>query len=300
MTKHGLETGRGVRLVCVAAAGLLAWGQTARAGEATILHVFGAGRDGNEAQEAPTIDSKGVLYGTTPFGGANGVGVAYKIVPPGAGQTAWRESVLYDFGGGGGDSASPRSEVSIGKGGVLTGTASSGGANGVGTIFTLAPRGKQAARFAESILWNFRDNNDGAFPEGLPIPGAGGVFYGTTEGGGAANDGTVYSLRVTKGKAVVKVIHAFDGTDGTEPGGELITDKDGNIYGQSLVGGPADLGVIFRLSPAGGGWTYSVLHNFTGGSDGRAPGSRLYIDGQGVLWGRTPAAGRICSAIFLP
>ena len=114
------------RAMCVAPA-------SAQNTDATILHVFGTKQDGDHAQDMRTMDSKGVLYGTTPFGGVNGLGVAYSLAPSKAGKKGWKESVLDNFGNGAADSASPRSDVSISNKGVLTGTASSGGSAGAGT-----------------------------------------------------------------------------------------------------------------------------------------------------------------------
>lgn len=94
-------------------------------------------------------------------------------------------------------------------------------------------------------------------------------------------------------------IHAFNGSDGSEPAGQLIIDKAGSLYGQTLLGGSQDLGTLFRLSPSGGTWTLTVLHNFSGGTDGRAPGNRLYMDDQGVLWGANAGGGPTSSATSL-
>ncbi len=258
---------------------------------ATIIHVFGSKQDGDHAQDMPAMNSKGVLYGTTPFGGANGVGVAYSLTPPHSGQPGWHEHVIYNFGNGGADSASPRSAISIGKKGVLTGTATDGGSSGSGTLFTLSPSSKITGPYGETIEWNFHGQNEGAFPEGVPVRGSGDVYYGATVGGGPKNAGTIYKVKYIQGKALITVIHSFNGSDGSGPGQDLIIDTEGNIYGQTTVGGPVDLGTIFRLSLGGGVWTLTTLHNFTGGVDGRAPGNRLYIDSSGVLWGTNPSGG---------
>ena len=58
------------------------------------------------------------------------------------------------------------------------------------------------------------------------------------------------------------------GADGGQPGGaDLTFDAAGNIYGTTLAGGTGDCqggcGTVYKLSQSGGGWTESVLHNFT-------------------------------------
>jgi uncharacterized repeat protein (TIGR03803 family) len=51
-------------------------------------------------------------------------------------------------------------------------------------------------------------------------------------------------------------------------------------------------GVVFKLTHAKGGWTESVLYNFTGGNDGSGPGSAPAFDKAGNLYGSTPDGGK--------
>lgn len=87
---------------------------------------------------------------------------------------------------------------------------------------------------------HFLSGSAAAFPAGVPAQRGAGVFYATTVGGGPANIGTIYSLTYRQGKAVVTVLHAFNGSDGAEPGEWLIQDDRGNLYGQTVEGGPAE------------------------------------------------------------
>ena len=82
------------------------------------------------------------------------------------------------------------------------------------------------------------------------------------------------------------VIYNFTGgDDGSGPGAGLTIDRRGNLYGMTATGGAFGLGVIYRLSPGGGGnWTHSVVHAFTGGDDGSIGGG-----------GPAPAARRAAS-----
>ena len=51
-------------------------------------------------------------------------------------------------------------------------------------------------------------------------------------------------------------------------------------------------GSVFKLTPMGGGaWTYTSLHDFTGGSDGSSPQSTLVFDSSGNLYGTTAYGG---------
>ena len=51
--------------------------------------------------------------------------------------------------------------------------------------------------------------------------------------------------------------------DGNQPLGGLTFDSHGNLYGTTTEGGPNGQGVVFELSPDGGGqWAYSILYGF--------------------------------------
>ena len=115
-----------------------------------------------------------------------------------------------------------------------------------------------------------------------------GNLYGTTIGGGASDAGTVFELMPPAshgGPWTETVMHAFTGgSDGGYPFGSLIADQ-GNLYGTTFSGGASKAGTVFELTPpaaAGGTWTETVLHAFTGGSDGGYPYAGL-IAGKGIL-----------------
>src|SRR5215471_4866258 len=95
------------------------------------------------------------------------------------------------------------------------------------------------------------------------------------------------------------VIYRFHGSpDGRSPGGQLIADGAGNLYGTTMFGGIKDNGVVFELSPPSGkghAWTETVLHRFVGGSDGLAPAPGLVFDASGNLYG-TAFGGGHCSS----
>jgi len=108
----------------------------ASTGAEAVLHAF----DNTDGQwpTAGLIDVKGVLYGTTSFGGAYtscgdgaGCGTVFAIDPH-TGQ----ETVVYSFGGT--DGATPVGGL-INVNGLLYGTTSAGGAYGYGTVFMLIP-----------------------------------------------------------------------------------------------------------------------------------------------------------------
>ena len=61
-----------------------------------------------------------------------------------------------------------------------------------------------------------------------------GNFYGTTDSGGAGQQGVVFKLDPTGHESV---LHSFTyGTDGIQPYGGVIRDSGGNLYGTTQYG----------------------------------------------------------------
>jgi uncharacterized repeat protein (TIGR03803 family) len=98
----------------------------------------------------------------------------------------------------------------------------------------------------------------------------------------------------TGAAAEEKVLHSFNsnGTDGIHPQAGLIFDAAGNLYGTTSQGGSSSAGMVFELTPAGGGtWTEKVLYSFHGGADGSSPRAGLIFDAAGNLYGTTYNGG---------
>jgi hypothetical protein len=109
----------------------------------TILHEF-TGPEGAHPQGGLIKDATGALIGTTYQGGpleygvVGSYGVAYKLIPPRAGQNAWTTKVLYNFKiSTSGDN--PVGELVRDPLGNLFGVAYGGGSKLGGTIFEITP-----------------------------------------------------------------------------------------------------------------------------------------------------------------
>jgi uncharacterized repeat protein (TIGR03803 family) len=82
----------------------------------------------------------------------------------------------------------------------------------------------------------------------------------------------------------------------------VVRDAAGNLYGTASGGGAYNLGTVFKLDPAG---TLTVLHNFTGGTDGANPFAGVTLDGKGNLYGTAIYGGDLncgggsgCGTVF--
>jgi uncharacterized repeat protein (TIGR03803 family) len=140
-------------------------------------------------------------------------------------------------------------------------------------------------------------SNDGSNPVGAVVFDKQGNLYGVTRWGGANDRGTVFMLAAPALTART-VLHHFSIRDGATPGGSLVIDDDGVLYGLTVQGGRANLGVVFRLTPPAdpaqkpnaGAWRYDLLYVFKSREDGAAP-SGLALDRLGNLYGTTRFGG---------
>jgi uncharacterized repeat protein (TIGR03803 family) len=75
------------------------------------------------------------------------------------------------------------------------------------------------------------------------------------------------------------------GSHSTAPGGH---GQSASFYGTTSTGGSSNDGVVFSMNPSG---AETIIHNFTGGTDGAGPYGVLIIDKAGNLYGTTTAGG---------
>jgi uncharacterized repeat protein (TIGR03803 family) len=266
----------------------------------TVLYSFTGGNDGGVPNAGLVRDASGNLYGTAQEFGTGGYGVVFELSPSGGG---WTENVLYSFTGGA-DGAYPVSGLVFDAAGNLYGTTNAGGnstsgcvyqrVNGCGVVFELSPA--SGGLWTESVLHTFTDGSDGASPSTALILDSAGNLYGTAQFGGTYNKGVVFEMKKgTGGVWRLGVLHAFTGsTDGADPETSLTFDAAGNLYGTAAIDGADFAGVAFEMKRgSGGGWTFGVIHTFTGGHDGRLPLSALLVDMAGNVYGGTEAGGKL-------
>jgi uncharacterized repeat protein (TIGR03803 family) len=254
-----------------------------------VLHGFNNSPDGSQPWSGIAKDAGGNLYGTTTHGGDFGFGMVFKLVHV---RSGWISYPLYNFPdpGQGQDGAMPHAPATIGHDGSVYGTTPAGGL-GFGVVFKLTPPPTVChttiCLWRETILYRFTGGDDGGQPYAPVILDSAGNIYGTTQGGGTAGLGTVFKLTPSGGGWTETVLHSFtDLPDGAQPETGLVFDSTGKLYGTTSGGGLFDSGTVFQLTPSGGVWTETILHNFSG-DDGYAPYGGLIFDHAGNLYGTT-------------
>ena len=249
-----------------------------------VLHTFRGGKDGIEPNAGLLLAPDG-LYGNTYVGGGTNsdVGTVFKIDKKGY-------TVLYRFPGCCDvypNGAGPEGTLIRDAAGNLYGTTFLGGAYKEGAIFKLDPSGQQ------TVLHSF-DKTDGSGPRGPLVMDASGNLYGTTEYGGDLPDcsdigcGTIFKLDPAGNLTVLYIFN--DTFDGVLPVGNLVLDRQGNLYGIASQGGSTDCvgggcGTLYRLDTRG---TITILHVFhSADSIGCFPFGGVIRDQAGNIYGTT-------------
>ena len=235
-------------------------------GTLTTLHSF-SGTDGEYPHGVLALGADGSFYGTTYQGGAGNDGTVFKITPSGT------LTMLHAFAGD--DGLDPLAGLVLGTDGNFYGTTSNGGSGGSGgTVFNITPSG------TFTLLHSFVGNSGGSGSSASLVVGTDGNFYGTTTGGGAGGDGTVFKITPS---GTLTTLHSFSSSDGAFPQAGLAVGSDGNLYGTTYIGGTGNNGTVFEITPSG---TLTTLHFFTG-SDGMNPWAPMMLGADGNLYGTT-------------
>jgi len=228
---------------------------------------------------AQSLSGDVVFYGTTTFGGANGLGTAFKLLPDGTFTS------LFDFSGT--DGANPEAGVTWNGSGNLVGVTYYGGTNGwpsaYGTIFEMTTGG------ALTTVHSF-DFQNGLGPYGSLVQGPDGNSYGTTQLGGSDSLGTVF--KITPAGEFTSLV-SFHGTNGALPQSRLAVGNDGNLYGTTYYGGLRNLGTIFRITTSG---DLTTVLSFTE-TNGSKPFDGLTLGADGAFYGTTSQGGTADPAV---
>jgi uncharacterized repeat protein (TIGR03803 family) len=284
-----------------------------------VLYAFRGGSDGAHPANNLALDSLGNLFGTTAAGGTGcgglGCGTIFELQRS---SDEWVEKVLYRFTGGF-DGSDPLGSLTLDQQGNVYGTTAQGGGNacvnGYGTacgvVFRLSPIGAGTkTSWVETVLHRFH-GADGANPYvGVTLAppelcgasqhgtgaGKGKVCVFGTATNGAYTDvepgGVVFQISPGLRTWNYKTVYEFPGGCGG-PGGPLILDKSGTLYGMTHLGGQYCSGSVFTLSKdsATGTWSETDIYSFSGPGGWFPVDQGVVMDQHGNLYGTTSAGG---------
>jgi len=208
-------------------------------GRLRALYRFVGAEHGWGSRATLVLAPDGWLYGSHPFGGAQGKGTLFRARIDGEALEVVRAL------NGHRDGANVEAPLLRARDGHFYGTAPSGGLGRRGVVFRLSADGHYR------VLHHFQGGvDDGAYPHAGLTEGPDGTLYGcTVEGGGAPQSfGTVFCI--PRGGSL-QVIHRFteDGPEGDTPVGALTWGADGHLYGSTQGGGALGRGSLYRLAP---------------------------------------------------
>ncbi len=227
------------------------------------------------------MDAGGNLFGVTKSGGANNDGTVYEIA---AGTHALNTVATFN----GANGTEPFGSLLIDSSGNLFGTTFQGATGNYGTIFEI-----DSATHTLSTIVTF-DRSNGAGPTGNLIADGSGNLFGTTQVGGANDEGTVFEVANDAGHTLSTLATFNSSSTGLWPFAPLAIDKSGNLYGTTYYGPVSQSGIdrgngfIFKIS--GDTHTLSTVAAFNG-TNGSNPAAGLIIDSNGNLFGTTKNGG---------
>ncbi len=235
--------------------------------------------DGSGPTGGLAIGKGGVLFGVTSNGGVAHAdnyspgGTIFRLNPPTATHTDWKETVLHSFDPFGTviDGFRPVGGVIVDNKNNVYGTTVGGGGTrstcynyaGCGIAFEFSPPAVAGGTWTENILHSFTGGSDGDSPSDSLLLDAAGNLYGEARSGGAGTGcgpygpcGTIFELTPpsTSGGSWSEVtLYPFgSGSNGVEPVGGLIFGQFHRLYGVTQFSGstmPHAKGTVFKLIP---------------------------------------------------
>jgi uncharacterized repeat protein (TIGR03803 family) len=239
----------------------------------TFHSVASTSPNGLSPQSQLVFDSSGNAFGTTEFGGADGIGTVFEIAHGSTNLTT-----LASFNAVNG--SEPSAGVTRDSSGDLFGTTYLGGSNGTGTVFEILHGSTKLTTVASFTQAN------GSLPLAPVTLDSSGDVFGTTSAGGAANLGTVFEI--AHGSTKVTTIASFNGPTGSQPEGAITLDSGGDLFGTAYEGSVFGDGSVFEIAHKSTKLTTLVSFN---GTDGALPAAGVTLDASGNLFGTTSNGG---------
>jgi uncharacterized repeat protein (TIGR03803 family) len=247
-----------------------------RAATYQTLHNFNVdGDDGSSPIAGLVFDQAGNLYGVAAYDGADYTdGLVFELSPS---QRGWNYNIVYQFDFFGSVGREPLGGLVIDDAGVIYGTTSFADDDWeCGVVFASSPDGW--------IPLHTFTGPDGCVPRSN-LRLSNGWLVGTTSGGGANGQGTVFFVNTS---TMSFYSYSFQKTEGTTPLGGV------NLfsYGATVSGGGKGEGNVYRVGAKGPINEYSFTSSRQAGYGPMGDLLTAYVNGTRTMYGTTSAGGK--------
>lgn len=216
--------------------------------------------------------SDGMLYGMTSGGGLNSLGTLFQY---NTSTNIYSKKQDFNFNNG----SLPNGTLMQASDGMLYGTTTEGGVNGVGIIFQY-----DYSTNINTGKFNF-DLNNGSTPKGSLIQASDGKLYGMT----SSSEGKGNIFQFDPLTSIYTNKFNFTGlATGSFPYGSLMQASDGMLYGMTNQGGANNVGVLFQFDPFSNIYTKKVDFDV---NNGQNPVGSLIQAKDGMLYGMAQQGG---------
>ena len=234
------------------------------------VHHFVLATEGTQQLGELALGPDGLLYGALRVGGPAtpfGCGSIFRFDPDSSGPGAF--TLLASFACNGTAGTNPEAGMVIAENAdgsrALYGLTTGSNNPGEHTVFRLSLEDQPTLTILETLPRN-------EYCSGRLRQASNGHIYGQCLGAFGSDEGRVFRIDPASGSVSTVVRFGLDGVGGHTPYA-LIESRDGQLYGTTRKGGPANRGSVFRFSRAG---DLEILHDFTDSTlsdDSYGPGS---------------------------
>ncbi|MFN8357914.1 MAG: choice-of-anchor tandem repeat GloVer-containing protein [Spirosomataceae bacterium] len=245
----------------------------------TPKYYFGSSSiDGTYPTGALVLANNGKLYGMTSGGGVNDNGTIFEYD---LATNTYTKKFDFSYNTSGRPVQNALMQASNGK---LYGMTSSGGSNGMGTLFEYD---YQTNTFTKQV--DFTGTSNGSYPYGDLMQASNGKLYGVTSEGGAGLSGVLFEYEPSTNTFAKKLdFNALNGITGRYPNNSLI-EVGNKLYGVTNASGANDNGVLFEYDFMLG--SYTKKSDFNKVITGKAPSNSLMQASNGKVYGMTRLGG---------
>jgi uncharacterized repeat protein (TIGR03803 family) len=229
----------------------------------------------------PFFTADGKMHGTMITGGTNNTGVLFEYDP---GTNSYVNKLSF---AGAPDGRNPNNKLTLAANGKFYSITLQGGTGDYGTVYEFDP-----VTLVFSKKADFTKSN-GAYPVGALANASNGKLYGTTQRGGANDQGVIFEYD----PATASISNQFDldFNTGTFLFNGLIATPNGKLYGASRDGGTNSRGALLEFDPLTNSVT--IIYSFAQAT-GATPTAALTLGSDNNLYGVANGGAQSAGVVF--